>query len=149
MELRISANNACKSLINFDTPHIMTKIKKQDYFIPANNDNFASDWKLVKERLKKVMPLKDHDGNIVGYETAVFNVDFTAVADCLKGEPDETGIIQQFMEAVEKKSSEDKDMTVKELLSRPAGELTRWRNMRNRVALLPNALVMHMNLLVG
>jgi hypothetical protein len=117
---------------------------KQDYFIPDSmtRAEFDVQWLPVEARLKKILPLKTESGAAVDENSEVLGIDLFPVADCLTGLPDETGLIERFYKMVEKKNPE---MTVGELLARPAGEITRWRKMGNRIVLIPNALVLHMN----
>lgn len=124
------------------------KTIKLEYFIPESFGGtaaFEAEWQPVAERLKEVLPLTDITGEVVGYDTVVVNIDFSKVADCLRGEPDQTDLVGRFMAEVERKSPRNRDMTVKDLLSRPSAELTRWRRMGNRLTLLPNSLVLHLN----
>ena len=124
------------------------KTVKPSYFIPESfggSAAFEAEWQPVEERLRQILPLTDITGAVVGYETLVAHIDFSKVADCLRGEPDKTDLVARFLAEVEKKSPRNRDMTVKDLLARPTAELTRWRRMGNRLTLLPNALVLHIN----
>ena len=103
---------------------------------------FAAEWPEVEARLQKILPLLDVNGETVNGDTWVVNVDFSKVADALNGKPDITGLATRFLAEVRKKNGR---MVVSDLLRRPAAELLRWRKMGNRIALLPNALVLHMN----
>ena len=121
--------------------------KKLEYIMPDSPSGkaaFLANWPEVEARIKKILPLYDASGGTVTPDSLVLDVDFTGVADALKNAPDETGMIERFFAEVEKKSP-DGPMTVGELLTRPAGELTRWRKMGNNLILLPNALVVHLN----
>lgn len=120
-------------------------MSKYDYFIPESmtREEFEAEWKPVAARLKKIFPLKDQSGKEIGLHTQIAFIDFAPVADCLTGEKDKTGLAERFIAAAEKK---DAYMTVESLLKRPAGEVTRWRKMGNRIALIPNALVLGMNI---
>ncbi len=119
-------------------------MSKQDYFVPENmtRAEFDAEWKPIEARLKKILPLRDENGEAVEAHTQLLCIDLSAAADCLTGEADKTGLVERFFDAVEKKGG---TMTVEQLLARPAAELSRWRKMGNRVVLLPNALVLHVN----
>jgi hypothetical protein len=120
----------------------MTK-QKHEYFISENGkDIFKTEWEQIEADLTSIMPLKDIEGEIVGYETLVTDIDFSEVAEVLPDAPED--MLQRFIAEVKKKNPK---MTAKDLLARPAAELTRWRKMGNRLTLFPNALVLHMNLL--
>lgn len=103
---------------------------------------FAEEWAPVEERLRKILPLLDVNGKPVREDTWVVNVDFSAVADALTGEADKNEMARRFVAEVRKKNPR---MAVSDLLRRPSAELMRWRKMGNRVALMPNALVLHLN----
>ena len=119
-------------------------MSKQDYFIPESTPRaaFDAEWLPVEARLKKILPLLDMNGAKVELHTQISCIDFSLVANCLTGEPDKTSLAERFTTTAEKK---DASMTVEDLLARPSGELTRWRKMGNRVVLIPNALVLHIN----
>jgi hypothetical protein len=122
----------------------MTK-QKHSYFIPESETaqaNFKTEWEQVETDLSSIMPLMDNEGEIVGYETLVTDIDFSEIAEVLPDAPED--MLERFMAEVKKKNPK---MTAKDLLARPAAELTRWRKMGNRITLFPNALVLHMNLL--
>lgn len=103
---------------------------------------FTLEWAPVEERLRKILPLLDVNGKPVTQDTWVAHVDFAKVANALTGAADTTGLVTRFLNEVSKKAPK---MTVKDLLRRPAAELMRWRKMGNRITLLPNALVLHLN----
>lgn len=119
-------------------------MSKYDYFIPESmtREEFEAEWKPVAERLKKIFPLRDLSGAPVQMHTQIESIDFAPVADCLTGSADKTGLAKRFVEMAEKK---DNFMSVESLLGRPSGEVTRWRKMGNRIALMPNALVLWVN----
>jgi hypothetical protein len=118
---------------------------QQAYFIPEGEGAkaaFDTEWAAVEARLKKILPLKDANGAVVDKGTKVLSIDFSKAADALYDAPDNAGLVARFFEVVTRK---DSNMTVEQLLSRPSGEVTRWRRMGNRISLLQNALVLHMN----
>jgi hypothetical protein len=121
------------------------KKEKLAYFVPESDGGraaFEAEWPEVEARIKEILPLTDDSGKVVNYNTLVTDIDFSGVADCLLGAPDKTDLVQRFFDMVEKKNGA---MTVQDLLQRPAAELTRWRKMGNRLTLLPNAVVLHVN----
>ena len=120
-------------------------MSKRPYIVndtPEAQAAFAAEWPPIEERLRKIMPLVDLTGRTVQEDTWVVNVDFSKVAEAYTGAPDTTGMVERFINEVKKKAPK---MAVSDLLRRPAGELTRWRKMGNKVTLLPNALVLHVN----
>ena len=120
-------------------------MSKYEYFIPesaGSYEAFDAEWLPVEARLKKILPLKDVNGQMVSLQTKLLSIDFSKVAEALTDAPDTAGLTTRFFAAVQKKNDA---MTVEQLLSRPNAELTRWRKMGNRIVLLPNALVLHVN----
>jgi hypothetical protein len=119
--------------------------KKIEYYMsdsPESKAAFALEWPPVEARLRKILPLLDLNGKPVQADTWVVNVDFSKVAQALNDAPDTTGMVERFLNEVRKKAPR---MMVQDLLRRPAAEITRWRKMGNKVTLLPNALILHMN----
>lgn len=119
--------------------------EKIEYKMPETAEGqaaFLAEWKPVEERLLQLLPLLDVNGRVVRADTWVVNVDFSKVVEALNAAPDKTGMADRFINEVRKKNGK---MAVSDLLRCPAAELMRWRKMGNRVALLPNALVLHMN----
>jgi hypothetical protein len=115
---------------------------KHEYFISENGKAaFDAEWPQIEGDLESILPLVDNEGEPVEYGTLVVDVDFSEVAEVIPDAPED--MAERFIAEVKKKNAK---MTVKELLERPAAELTRWRKMGNRVTLFPNALALHMNL---